>query len=1067
MKKLLLSFGRITMATSICIFCFAGVRSGPVYGEGDPPDWENQAVFNINREAPRAWFVPFRDLSKLGESSPMESSLIHSLNGSWKFHLAQNPGERPVDFFKENFDTGDWDLIPVPSNWEMHGYDYPIYTNVKFPHEKNPPFMQKHYNPTGSYLTDFTLPEGWEDKEIYLHFGAVSSAMYVWINEQQVGYSEDSKTPAEFNITPYLKEGKNSLAVLVYKWSDASYLEDQDFWRMGGITRDVFLMARNSCHIRDFRVVAGLDESYRDGTFNLQVELVNLDKDSVPACSVQATLLDDQENVIMDETLAVDLKDGSAWAKLEKRFDHVKQWSAEIPNLYQLRIQLKDEKGEVIEAIQQDVGFRTVEIRDAKLLVNGKYIYLKGTNLHEHHDVNGHVMDEETMLKDILLMKSHNLNAVRTSHYPQPERWYELCNQYGLYLVDEANIESHGMGYGNESLAKDSSWMAAHLFRTENMFERDKNQPSVIIWSLGNEAGNGINFKATYKYLKDKDSTRPVQYEQARTGDNTDIICPMYMRMEAMERYAKGAAGTPTRPLIQCEYVHAMGNSVGNMQDYWDLIEKYEVLQGGFIWDWVDQGLLTTNEEGEKYWAYGGDFGPEDVPSDGNFCNNGVVNPDRGIKPTLLEVKKVYQNIGFNVADLSKGVISLENKYSFLNLDRFNFTWTIRSDGESLQSGNMDGVNLAPGEKKEFNLGYSIDPQPGKEYFLNIEASLKSADGLVDAGTMLAREQFQLPYNLPALADQRDYPALSYKKNKKAITVTGESFSLQFDPLSGMITKYVSEGQDLFLSGPAPNFWRAPTDNDFGNNNHKRARVWRNVGERREVSKVKVKKENSGSMSISVSSVLNDLDGKPIADYTTLYVINGLGEVTVTNDIIMTAEKLSELPRFGMNMVMPRNFETLTWLGRGPHESYQDRKTGAFVDLYSGSVSDQYWPYLRPQENGNKEDVRWAAITNQEGSGILFQGAPLISVSAHHNIMEDFESIERSDGRHVEGVRPVNRHTVDVKPRDLTSVNIDYKQMGVGGDDSWGAPIHKEYRLSGQSYSYTFKMIPVHNFQTP
>jgi len=997
----------------------------------------------------------------------MESSLIQSLNGSWKFHLAQNPGERPVDFFKEDYNADDWDLIPVPSNWEMQGYDYPIYTNVKFPHEKNPPFMQKHYNPTGSYLTEFTLPEGWDGKEIYLHFGAVSSAMYVWINEQQVGYSEDSKTPAEFNITPYLREGFNTMAVLVYKWSDASYLEDQDFWRLGGITRDVFLMARNAYHIRDFRVVAGLDGSYQDGTFKLDLEVVNLDTGSVPLCSVQASLLDDQENVLMDETLAVDLNDGIGWAMLEKRFDNVKQWSAEIPNLYKLRIVLQDEQGEVVEAMQQDVGFRTVEIRDAKLLVNGKYIYLKGTNLHEHHDVNGHVMDEETMLKDILLMKSHNLNAVRTSHYPQPERWYELCNQYGLYLVDEANIESHGMGYGDESLAKDSSWMAAHLFRTENLFERDKNQPSVIIWSLGNEAGNGVNFKATYKYLKDKDSTRPVQYEQARTGDNTDIICPMYMRMERMERYALGAAGTPTRPLIQCEYAHAMGNSLGNFQDYWDLIEKYEVLQGGFIWDWVDQGLLTTSEEGEKFWAYGGDFGPDDVPSDGNFCNNGVVNPDRGIKPSLLEVKKVYQNIGFSATDLTKGVISLENKYSFLSLDRFDFQWTIRSDGETLQSGTIEGVSLIPGEKKEFNLGYSLDPKPGKEYFLNIVATLKSADGLVEAGSMLAMEQFQLPNQLPALADQRVYPALSYKKRKEAITVKGESFSLEFDPRSGVITKFVSEGHDLFLSGPVPNFWRAPTDNDFGNNNHRRAGVWRLAGERRELSEVKVNQEKSGPVSIAVSYVLNDLDGMPMADYTTLYVINGLGEVSVTNEFAGTVEKMPELPRFGMNMVMPRTFETLTWLGRGPHESYQDRKTGAFVDLYSGSVADQYWPYLRPQENGNKEDVRWAAITNKEGSGIIFKGAPLISVSAHHNIMEDFESPDRTDGRHVEGVKPVNRHTTDVVARDLTSVNIDHKQMGVGGDNSWGAPIHEEYRLTEQSYSYTFTMIPVHNFQTP
>jgi beta-galactosidase len=1067
MKKLLQSIGRIFTASALCVFCLAGLSSATVSSEGDPPDWENQAVFNINREAPRAWFVPFEDVNKLGESSPWESSLIHSLNGEWKFNLAQNPGERPVDFFKDNFDSGEWDLIPVPSNWEMQGYDYPIYTNVKFPHEKNPPYMQKHYNPTGSYLREFTLPDGWGDKEIYLHFGAVSSAMYVWINEQKVGYSEDSKTPAEFNITPYLKEGKNTMAVLVYKWSDASYLEDQDFWRLGGITRDVYLMARNASHIRDFRVMAGLDPSYHDGTFHLDVEVLNLAKEVDPDASVQVILRDHEAKVLLDQNFPVDLKDGSAMVSLDRYYPNVKQWSAEIPNLYQLQMILKDAKGEVIEAIQQDVGFRTVEIKDAKLLVNGQYIYLKGVNLHEHHDVTGHVMDEETMLKDILLLKSHNLNAVRTSHYPQPERWYELCNKHGLYLVDEANIESHGMGYGKRSLAKDSTWMAAHLFRTENMFERDKNQPSIIIWSLGNEAGNGINFEATYKYLKDNDSTRPVQYEQAGRGDNTDIVCPMYMRIEQMERYAKGAAGIPTKPLIQCEYAHAMGNSVGNFQDYWDLIETYEVLQGGFIWDWVDQGLLTTNDKGQKYWAYGGDFGPEDVPSDGNFCNNGLVDPDRGIKPTLLEVKKVYQNIGFSVEDLKKGVVTLENKYSFLNLDQFNFVWIIRSDGETLQSGIIDGVGLNPGAKKEFNLAYTINPKPGKEYFLNIIASLKTADGLVEAGTALAMEQFQLPYNLSANADQRDMPALSYEKTKESITVSGDAFMLQFDPEKGMISQFKYKGQDLLLSGPLPNFWRAPIDNDYGNNNHNRADVWRKASKSREAKKVKVKKDKSGSVRIEVNYVLSDLDGKAMADYTTLYLINGLGEVTVTNDFEMTAEKLPELPRFGMNLVMPRDFETITWLGRGPHESYSDRKTSALVDLYSGSVADQYWPYLRPQENGNKEDVRWAAITNKDGLGLVFKGIPLIAVSAHHNIMEDFESAERSDGRHVDGIKPVNRHTVDVVPRDLTSVNIDYKQMGVGGDDSWGARTHAEYRLSERAYSYSFLMIPVQNFQAP
>jgi len=1045
----------------------ANVRPEKPARQGDPPDWENPAVFQINREAPRAWFVPFQDLEKLGKKKPTESSLVESLNGSWKFHLARNPGERPVDFYREDYDSGDWDRIPVPSNWEMQGYDYPIYTNVQYPYERNPPFIQEHYNPTGSYLTEFSLPDNWEGKEIFLHFGGVSSAMYVWINGQQVGYSEDSKTPSEFHITPYLREGKNSMAVLVYKWSDGSYLEDQDFWRLGGITRDVFLLARNPCHIRDFRVVAGLDKSYHDGTFHLEVEVVNLDLEVSPACSAQVSLEDSGGSLLMDETLPVDMKDGSGHLDLDRYFPNIAQWSAEIPNLYQLQIALLDEQGVVIEALQQDVGFRSVEIRDAQLLVNGKYVYLKGVNLHEHHDVNGHVMDEETMLKDIQLMKSHNLNAVRTSHYPQPERWYELCNQYGLYLVDEANIESHGMGYGKASLAKDSAWMGAHLFRTENMFERDKNQPSIIIWSLGNEAGNGINFQATYQYLKDRDASRPVQYEQAHLEDNTDIVCPMYMRIEQMEGYAKGAAGEPTRPLIQCEYAHAMGNSVGNLQDYWDLIEKYEVLQGGFIWDWVDQGLLTTNEEGEEFWAYGGDFGPDNVPSDGNFCINGLVNPDRGIKPPFLEVKKVYQHIGFEAKDLNKGIIALENKYSFLNLDRFRFTWTIRSEGETLQSGNLDEVDLAAGAQKDFKLDFQIDPQPGKEYFLNIEAALKSADGLVEAGSVLAREQFPLPYQLSSRADQRAIPALSYTKSKEDIAVSGETFSLHLDPRTGTITQFVSEGQDLLLSGPVPDFWRAPTDNDYGNNNHKRALVWRKAGERKELGKVKVRREKSGAVSIAVSSELLDLEGNPMADYTTHYLINGLGEVIVTNDFVMTAEKLPELPRFGMNLVMPRCFELIAWLGRGPQESYQDRKTAAFVDLYTGAVADQYWPYIRPQENGNKEDVRWLAITNKEGSGLLFRGAPLISVSAHHNLMEDFESPDRTDGRHRQGVKPVHRHTTDVKARDLTSVNIDHGQMGVGGDNSWGAPVHEEYRLTERAYTYSFKMIPVHHFQIP
>ena len=1066
MKKILPFYWKLSLVMVISVVTHSVAALAVEFPGEDPPDWENPAVFGINREDPRAWFIPFHDADKVKDSGMLESSLIRSLNGTWKFHLSKNPEERPVDFFKDDFVTDHWDLIPVPSNWELEGFDYPIYTNVKYPHERIPPYMQKHYNPTGSYKTEFTIPDSWDGKEIFLHFGAVSSAMYVWVNEKQVGYSEDSKTPAEFNITSYLKKGRNTMAVLVYKWSDASYLEDQDFWRLGGITRDVFLMARSPQYIRDFRVSAGLDDLYENGILSLEVEVINRNSDMVPRCAVHAVLLDDREQALMEETIEISLDGGKGKITLEKEFDHVKQWSAEIPNLYTLILTLKADNGGVIEALRQDVGFRRVEIKDGQLLVNGRYVYLKGVNLHEHHDVMGHVVDEATMLKDILLMKSHNLNAVRTSHYPQPERWYELCNRYGLYVVDEANIESHGMGYGRASLAKDSSWMAAHLFRTQNMFERDKNQPSVIIWSLGNEAGNGINFQATYNYLKSNDPTRPVQYEQAHFQDNTDIICPMYMTIERMERYATSEDGKPDRPLIQCEYAHAMGNSLGNFQDYWDVIEKYDALQGGFIWDWVDQGLRVTSEDGQNYWAYGGDFGPEDVPSDGNFCLNGVVDPDRGIKPALLEVKKVYQHIGFHAVEPEDGIFEIENKYAFLNLDQFKFNWQIRSNGKTVQEGVIDNLDVPPGERTRIDLSYQFEPSGNREYFLNISASLKSATGILEEGSEMAREQFLLPYRWDGPEPGREIPALDLQKSKEEITVNGSNFIIQFDPVKGEMTSFLFEGDELLLKGPSPNFWRAPIDNDFGNNNHKRAGIWRNAGPNKELSKVKVKRDSPGQVTIRFVFDLNDEEGEKLARYNSVYTVNGFGEVGVSNDMEILAKKFPDLPRFGMNLIMPVDFDRLTWLGRGPHESYWDRKTSAFVDLYSGSVSDQYWPYIRPQENGNKEDVRWLALTTETGKGFIFRGEPLISFSAHHMLMEDFESSDRTDGRRTEGEKPVQRHTIDVVPRELTSVNIDYKQMGVGGDNSWGARTHPEYRLSDRTYSYSYWMIPVNKFKS-
>ena len=1016
------------------------------YDEPSPKPWEDPGIYQVNKAEPHAHFIPFASAEQARTEDKWQSPMLKSLNGTWQFHLAQNPSERPFWFFKNDFDTRKWDEIQVPANWEVVGFDYPIYTNVKYPHEKTPPLIQEHYNPVGSYKRTFEVPAEWDGSDIIAHFGAVSSNMNLWVNEQYVGYSEDSKTPAEFNITKYLVPGENTMAVEIFRWSDASYLEDQDFWRLSGITRDAYLIARGKQALKDFRVGSSLDDTYTNGLFSLDVELANNGNLTVEA------VLSDNGNIVKEFSETTD----ETAVNFAAEIPNVKQWSAEIPNLYELVITLKNGE-DVVEVIRQDVGFRRIEIIDATLRVNGKYVYIKGANLHEHNDKTGHVQDKETMLLDIKTMKENNLNAVRTSHYPQPELWYELCNKYGLYIVDEANIESHGMGYGDESLAKNEDWKAAHLYRTKNMFERDKNQPCVVIWSLGNEAGNGVNFMATYDYLKSVDSTRPVQYEQAHGGANTDINCPMYMRMDGMERFAKEKAD---KPMIQCEYAHAMGNSVGNLQDYWDLIEKYDVLQGGFIWDWVDQGLWTTNEDGEGFWAYGGDFGPDTVPSDGNFCNNGLVDPDRAVKPHLLEVKKVYQHIGFDAVDLKKGVISIENKYAFMNLSAFDFVWEVTADGKTVDSGDLGTIDLAPGESNKVTIDFDVQPEAGVEYFLNVHAKLKEDWSLVEAGWILAEEQFEIPFVVPMTLEYKmpEMPDVSLEETDETATVSGEGFAVTFDKKAGIISSLKKGESEMLISGPVPNFWRAPIDNDFGNNLYNRSRVWRKAGENREVANISVKKLNTNTVEVVFDFDLVNEAKEKIASYKSIYTVYGTGDIVVENNFKMTADELPEIVRMGMNLVMPRKFDQMSWFGRGPQESYWDRKTGAFVGLYNGSVADQYWAYLRPQENGNKTDVRWVTITDNAGNGLLFAGMPLLEVSAHHNIMEDFESVERTDGRQVEGVEVINRHINDVKPRDLTSVNIDYKQMGVGGDDSWGAWTHDQYRLTGKEYSYAFKI---------
>lgn len=1034
------------------------------FEEMNPKPWEDPKISQINKEKPRASFVPYISKEQAMTDDIWSSPFVQSLNGTWKFHLSQNPDERPFWFFKDDYRIKDWDDIAVPSNWELQGFDYPIYTNVAYPHAKTPPLIQKNYNPVGSYKRSFKIPADWKEKEVFIHFGAASSFVNVWVNEQYVGYSEDSKTPAEFNITPYIKGGNNSLAVEIFRWCDGSYLEDQDFWRMSGITRDTYLLVREKQNIRDYKVIAGLDSTYANGTFKLDVELVNFNPEAA-GLTIDAELLDDG-NAVKNYSKTVDLSGSSEVVTVaEDTLPGVKTWSAETPTLYQLLLTLKNANGEVLEVIRQDVGFRQVEIKNAQLLVNGRPIYVKGVNIHEHNDVTGHVQDVETMLKDIKLMKTHNINTVRTSHYPEPEMWYKLCNIYGLYLIGEANIESHGMGYGPESLAKQPEWGPAHMYRTQNMYERDKNQPSVIIWSLGNEAGNGINFEATYQYLKETDGTRPVQFEQAHGGNNTDINCPMYASIGHMENYAKN---NPNKPMIQCEYAHAMGNSVGNLQDYWNVIEKYDALQGGCIWDWVDQGILQTDSTGARYWAYGGDFGPDTVPSDGNFCINGLVDPDRGVKPALLEVKKVYQNIGFKAVDLKKGLVAVTNKYIFTDLSDFDISWTVTGDGGIIANGKLDGFELEPAATKEVKIDYAIDPLPGTEYFLNFSAKTKDEKGLVPAGYELAAEQMQLPVSKAAeKLNSKNFPALQATENDHEIIIQGEGFQLAFDKTAGVLKSFKSGDTELLTTGPVPNFWRAPIDNDLGNDLHKRAHIWRKAGEQRKVTQAALKNDADNKATVTFNYDLLDKNGEKIADYKSGYTIMGSGDVQVANDFKMTGKDLPEIPLMGMNLVMPHQFDQISWLGRGPQESYQDRKTSAFVGKYSGAVAEQDYAYVRPQENGNKTDVRWAAITNGNGAGLLFVGEPLLEVSVHHNIMEDYESYYKPSERTKDGKVPPQRHMNDVKARDLTSVNINYKQMGVGGDTSWGAWTHDEYRLTDKTYKYSFRMKALKNGDDP
>jgi beta-galactosidase len=1010
------------------------------------PDWENPQMIGRNKEAPRATAIPFADPVAALVRNPAASPWNVSLNGEWSFNWSENPAQRSTEFFRTSFDVSEWDLIPVPANWQLHGYGYPIYTNVRYSWgEPDPPRVPHDFNPVGSYRRTFTVPEAWDGRQIYLRFGGVSSAFYLWINGHEVGYSQGSRTPAEFNVTEYLVPGENMVALEVYRYSDGSYLECQDFWRISGIFRDVSLYSWEDLHIRDFQVHTELDADYRDADLGVDVWVRNLG-DSKRPFTIDAQLFDAEGRPVIEgltTSAAVDAN-GELKVRLDRHVSNPPKWSAEDPNLYGLVVTLRDTEGSVIQSVSSNVGFREVEITGGQLLVNGVAVLIKGTNRHEHDPDTAHVMSTEGMIQDILIMKRHNINAVRTSHYPDVPEWYDLTDRYGLYVIDEANIESHGIGYDpDKTLGNKPEWGKAHLDRTISMVERDKNHPSIIIWSLGNEAGDGVNFDATSSWVRERDASRPVHYERAELGPNTDIYCPMYERIPEIVEYAETY---DDRPLIMCEYSHAMGNSNGNLKEYWDVIYSHERLQGGFIWDWVDQGLRqpVPGRPDEFYFAFGGDFEPPGVYHDDNFLMNGLVSADRVPHPGLLELKKVHQFITATPVDLARGEIEITNGYGFINLGSFEGFWELKGDGQVLANGRLPSLDVAPSESLTVTLPLpTVTPQPGVEYWLNLSFRLAEDASWAKKGHEVAWEQFEL--DLAVEAPERDaanMPPLALDQGDDEITVSGDDFTVRFDVATGTISSWLAGGTEFVAAGPRPNFWRAPTDNDRGNEMPERCAPWKDASRNWNLSSSAVHQIGPARVEVRFEGTYPDV----VSTNEVVYTVLGNGEIVVGHTFTPGDGELPELPRFGMQLVIPGGFETVTWYGRGPHESYWDRKAGARVGVWSGSVEEQFVDYSEPQENGNKTDVRWVSLTNDDGAGLLVSGAPLIAFSAHHYTTDDLENA---------------KHSYEMEYREDITFNIDMQQTGVGGDDSWGARTHDEYTLWPKPLEYSYRLRPI------
>lgn len=1001
-------------------------------------EWRNPEINAVNRAPMHTNYFAFENADAAKKAVKEQSTNYMTLNGTWKFNWVKDADSRPTDFWKTSFNDKGWDDLQVPAVWELNGYGDPIYVNVGYAwrnqFKNTPPEVPTENNHVGSYRREIVVPASWSGKDIIAHFGSVTSNMYLWVNGRYVGYSEDSKLEAEFDLTPYLKAGqKNLIAFQVFRWCDGTYLEDQDFFRFSGVGRDCYLYARNKKRIQDIRVTPDLDAAYKNGTLAINLDLKGSGK-------VDLELVDAKGNQVATATAA---KPGTVTMNVE----NPQKWSAETPYLYTLRASMQGSN----EVIPVKVGFRKIELKGDQILVNGKAILFKGADRHELDPDGGYVVSPERMIQDIQIMKQFNLNAVRTCHYPDNNLWYDLCDQYGIYVVAEANIESHGMGYGEATLAKNPSYKRAHLERNQRNVQRSFNHPSIIFWSLGNEAGDGSNFEACYKWVKEEDPSRACQYEQARQKDHTDVFCPMYYGYEGMEKY--GQRTDATKPLIQCEYAHAMGNSQGGFKEYWDLIRKYPNLQGGFIWDFVDQSVRWKGEDGVEIYAYGGDFNRFDA-SDNNFCDNGLISPDRVPNPHMYEVGHFYQNIWTTPADLSKGEVNVYNENFFRDLSAYFMEWEVLATGKVVRTGRVDDLKVAPQEtvKMALNIGKTC---ACKEWLLNVSYKLKNREGLLPAGHVVAKNQLTLnAYKAPAMelknvetTNVATVVPQIIDNQYHYLIVKGNNFVAEFDKHNGYLSKYAVDGLEMLKEGAtlAPNFWRAPTDNDYGAGLQNRYAAWKNPGLK--LVSLNSKTEND-QVIVNAEYEMKNVSAKL---YLT-YVINNAGAIKVTQK--MTADKnakVSPMFRFGMQMQMPKAFEAIEYYGRGPVENYSDRNHCTDLGIYRQSVDEQFYSYIRPQETGNKTDIRWWKQLNAGGNGLKVVGEAPFSASALNYTICSLD----------DGVQKDQRHSPEVKKADLTNLCIDKAQMGLGCVNSWGAMPLPQYMLPYGDYEFTFILSPV------